>query len=159
MVFDNKKTTIRIYLWKMIQAIVVVVLLVVIMVSGWFDKDVLGIEKYQWVILVTLVYLLLVIISRLRLLYYFYFSDDGDKILIRYYPIHPLVQKKKAVQIPKTALAGYEIQRSALGLKKVLVLRQHVKGKIANYPPIGITALSRIETDLLKKHLDRYSRP
>ncbi|MFC2098629.1 hypothetical protein ACFLSP_02680 [Bacteroidota bacterium] len=159
MIFDNKKTAIRIYLWKMIQASITVVLLIGIMVSGWFEKDVLGITKYQWVIIVTLVYLLMVIAARLRRLNFFYFSDDGDKILVRYYPIRPLVQKKKAVQIPKIGLAGYEINSSAMGLKKVLVLRQLVKGKVANYPPIGITALNRKEIDLLKKQLEKYLRP
>ena len=50
MVIDNKKTTIRIYLFKMIQATVTVILLIGIMVSGWFERDVLGISKYQWII-------------------------------------------------------------------------------------------------------------
>lgn len=159
MIFDNKKTTIRIYLGKMILVIVTVVLLVGIMVSGWFEKDVFGISKYQWVILVTLVYLVLVTTSRLRQLNYFYFSDEGDKILIRYYPIHPLVQKKKAVQIPKIGLAGYEIKSSMLGLKKVLILQQKVKGSVAKYPPIGITSLNRKESDLLTKQLNKYLRP
>ncbi len=143
----------------MILVIVTVVLLVGIMVSGWFEKDVFGISKYQWVILVTLVYLVLVTTSRLRQLNYFYFSDEGDKILIRYYPIHPLVQKKKAVQIPKIGLAGYEIKSSMLGLKKVLILQQKVKGSVAKYPPIGITSLNRKESDLLTKQLNKYLRP
>jgi len=159
MVFDNKKTTIRIYLWKMIQAIVIVILLVGIMVSGLFEKDVLGIPKYRWVIIVTLIYVVMIVTSRLRLLNFFYFSDDGDKILIRYYPVHPLVQKKKAVQIPKIGLAGYEIRSSFFGLKKVLIIRQSVKGKVATYPSIGITALNNKEIDLLRKNLDRYVRP
>ncbi len=159
MVFDNKKTTIRIYLWKMIQASITVMLLIGIMVSGWFEKDVLGITKYQWILIVTLVYLILVVVSWLRKLNFFYFSDEGDKILIRYYPIHPLVQKKKAIQIPKIGLAGYEINSFAFGLKKVLLLSQSVKGKVAKYPPIGITALNRKEINLLIKQLDKYLRP
>jgi hypothetical protein len=158
MVLDNKKTAIKVYLWKMIQACVMVLFLIGIMVTGWFEKDLLGITKYQWVILVSLVYLILVIVSRLRKLNFFYFSDEGDKILIRYYPIHPLVQKKKAVQIPKIGLAGYDINSTALGLKKVLILRQTIKGKVAKYPPIGITILKRKEIDLLKKHLDKFIR-
>jgi hypothetical protein len=158
MVFDNKKTTIRIYLWKMVQAIVTVILLIGIMVSGWFEKDVLGIPKYQWVVLVTMVYLIMIIMARLRQLNYFYFSDEGDKLLFRYYPIHPLVQKKRAVQIPKIGLVGYDIRTTIMGFRKVLVLRQKVKGKVATYPPIGITALNQKELDLLEKQLDKYVR-
>ncbi len=159
MILDNKKRTIRIYLGKMILASIMVILLIGILISGWFEKDILGISKYQWVILVTLVYLVLITISRLLQLNYFYFSDEGDKILIRYHPIHPLVQKKKAVQIPKIALAGYEIKSSMFGLKKMLLLNQKVKGSVAKYPSIGITSLSSKELDLLRKQLDKYLRP
>jgi hypothetical protein len=158
MVFDNKKTTIRIYLQKMISAIVAITLLMIILVSGWFEKAVLGVPKYQWVILVALIYLILVVISSLRKMNFFYFSDEGDKILIRYHPIHPLVQKKNAVQIPKTGLAGYEIRGSHLGLRKVLILRQHLGGKVATYPRISITSLNDKELDLIESRLDKYVR-
>ena len=143
----------------LVALLIVVVLLIGILVSGYFERDVLGITKYQWVLLVTLVYLILVVIARLRKLNYFYYNDEGDKILIRYYPIHPLVQKKRAIKIPKIGLSGYEFKKSMMGLKKTIVLRQKVKGKVATYPPIGITALSRKEVDLLKTNLDKYVRP
>jgi len=158
MIIENKKTTIRIYLYKMIQATVTVVLLIGIMVSGWFERDVLGISKYQWIIIVTMVYILLIILARLRKLNYFYFNDEGDKILIRYYPIHPLVQKKKAIQVPKIGLAGYDFRISMGGLKKVIIIRQKVKGKVAAYPPIGVSSLKTNELELLEKQLDKYVR-
>jgi hypothetical protein len=158
MLIENKKTTIRVYLYKMIQASVTVILLIGIMVSGWFERDVLGISKYQWIIGITLLYILMIIIARLRQLNYFYFNDEGDKIMIRYYPIHPLVQKKKAIKIPKIGLAGYDIQVSMMGLKMVLLIHQKVKGKVATYPPIGITSLKSDELESLKKQLDKYVR-
>lgn len=158
MVFDNRKTTVRIYMRKMITAIVAVILLMLILVSGWFENALLGVLKYQWVILVATVYLILTVISGLRKLNFFYFSDEGDRILIRYHPIHPLVQTKNAVQIPKTGLAGYELRVSHLGLRKVIVLRQHVRGKVATYPPISITSLNARETELLTACMDRYVR-
>jgi hypothetical protein len=159
MVFDNKKTTIRIYLRKMITAIVAVVLLMIILVSGWFENSVLGIPRYQWVILVALIYLVQAVISGFRKMNFFYFSDEGDRILLRYHPIHPLVQRKNAVQIPKTGLAGYEIRNTLLGLRRVIILRQHVRGKLATYPPISITSLNSREISLLTTSLDRVARP
>jgi hypothetical protein len=159
MIIDNKKTTVRIYLYKMIQAVILVILLIGIMVSGWFEQDVLGIPKYLWIIMITLAYLILVVVGRMRQLNYFYFSDEGDKILIRYHPIHPLVQKKKAIQVPKIGLAGYDIRVSMMGLRKVLIIRQKVKGKVATYPPVGITALKSNELSLLKTRLEKYVRP
>ncbi len=159
MIFDNKKHAIRIYLRKMIIAGITVLILIGIMVSAWFENDVLGLQKYSWVLIVTIVYILTVVVSRLRKLNFFYFSDEGDKLIVRYYPIHPLVQKKKAIQIPKIGLIGYKINRSMMGLRKEIIFQQSVKGKIANYPPIGITALRQKEIDQISKQIDKYVRP
>jgi hypothetical protein len=158
MTIDNQKTVIRIFLRKMLIAIITVVLIVSILATKWFTPELLGITQYQWVILVAAIYILLVIGSWLRGLNYFYFDDSGDKIIIRYYPIRPLGRSKKAVQIHKTALAKYEILRSNLGLKRVLILHQYIKKNVAKYPPIGITSLTQQELSLLKQHLSRYIR-
>ena len=158
MTFDNQKTTIRIFLNKMISAIVAAVSIVTILVTRWFDPQLLGITKYQWVLIVAGVYLLLVILSWVRGMNYFYFDDRGDKIIIRYYPIRPMGRKKKAIQIPKISLAGFEIKRTLLGLRKILILKQHVKKRVAKYPPIAITSLTPQELEILEKHLRLYAR-
>ena len=158
MTFDNQKTTIRVFLQKMLMAIITAVILVVIRASSLFKPDLLGISQFQWIYIVAGIYLLSVVISWFRGLNYFYFNDKGDMILIRYYPIRPLGRKKKAVQIPKISFAGFEIRRTSLGLKKVLILKQHVKKSVAKYPPIGITSLTREELDILEKQLSVYQR-
>ena len=158
MTFDNQKTTIRIFLNKMILAIIAAVAIVAILATPWFHPELLGITKYQWILIVAGAYLLLVVISWIRNLNYFYFDDTGDKIIIRYYPIRPLGRKKKAVQIPKISFAGFEIRKTALGIKKILILKQHVKRTVANYPPISITALTKQELAMLEKQLSIYVR-
>ena len=159
MTFDNQKTTIRIFLRKMLLAIITAVLVVAILATTWFDPDLLGITKYQWIFLVACMYVLLVVLSWVRDLNYFYFDDKTDKIIIRYYPIRPLGRKKRAIQIPKTALAGYEIKMTTFGLKKILILHQYIKKSVAKYPPIVITSLTRQELALLEKQLTSYIRP
>ncbi len=159
MTIDNQKTVIRIFLRKMFIAIITVVIIVAMIATDWFAPELLGISQYQWIILVALIYILLVSGSWLRGLNYFYFSDKGDKLIFRYYPIRPLGRKKKAVQIPKTALAKYEIIKTNLGLKKVLILHQHVKKQVAKYPPIGVTSLTAAELAQLEHQLNQYIRP
>ncbi len=158
MTFDNQKTTIRIFLRKMVIAIAAAISVVTILAAPWFDPDLLGILKYQWILLIAVLYILIVAVSWMRGLNYFYFDDKGDKIIIRYYPIRPLGRKKKAVQIQKTVFAGFEIKKPVLGLKKNLILKQYVKKKVAKYPPIGITALTRQELRALEKQLSIYAR-
>jgi hypothetical protein len=156
MTIENQKTVIRIFLRKMLIAIITVVIIVAMLATDWFKPKLLGIPQYQWIILVTAIYILLMAGSWLRGLNYFYFNDKGDKLLIRYYPIRPLGRKKRAIQIPKTALAKYEIIKTNLGLKKVLILHQHVRKNVAKYPPIGITSLTRDELSRLEQQLSIY---
>ncbi len=158
MTIDNQKTVIRVFLRKMLIAIITVVIIVAMLATNWFKPDLLGITQYQWIVLVAAIYILLVVGSWLRGLNYFYFNDKGDKLIIRYYPIRPLGRTKKAVQIPKTALAKYEIVKTNLGLKKVLILHQHVKKNVAKYPPIGVTSLTREELSRLEQQLSLYVR-
>jgi K+ transporter len=158
MTIDNQKTVIRIFLRKMFLAIITVVIIIAMLATEWFKPSLLGILQYQWIILMAAIYILLAVGSWLRGLNYFYFNDKSDKLIIRYYPIRPLARSKKAVQIPKTALAKYEIRKTNLGLKKVLILHQHVKKQVAKYPPIGVTSLTREEISSLERQLSQYVR-
>lgn len=158
MTIENQKTVIRIFLRKMLLAIVTVVIIITMLATKWFKPDLWGITQYQWILLVAAIYIILIGGSWLRGLNYFYFNDKGDKLIIRYYPIRPLGRSKKAIQIPKTALAKYEIVKTNLGLKKVLMLQQHVKNKVAKYPPIGVTSLTPDELSRLEKQLSLYVR-
>lgn len=158
MTIENQKTVIRIFLRKLFIAIITVVIIVAMATTKWFKPELLGITQYQWIILVAAIHFLLVGGSWLRGLNYFYFTDKGDKLIIRYYPIRTLGRKKRAVQIPKTALAKYEIIKTNLGLKKVLILHQHVKKNVAKYPSIGVTSLTRDELSRLEQQLSLYVR-
>ena len=156
MTIENQKTVIRIFLRKMLIAIITVVIIVSMLATKWFKPELLGITQYQWIVLVAVIYILLIGGSWLRGLNYFYFNDKGDKLIIRYYAIRPLGRRKRVVQIPKTALAKYEIIKTNLGLKKVLILHQHVKKNVAKYPSIGITSLTRDELSRLENQLSLY---
>jgi len=157
--FDNKKTTIRIYLWKMAMAIFFAVLIVFFLATDWFNKPFLGLERSHLILVAACLYLIITIFIFLLDLNYFYFSDDTDRIILRYYPIRPIGSKKRSVEIPKIALANYKIKRSFLNLKRSLILYQKVKKNVAKYPSIGITSLSKAEREQLEKQLNKYIRP
>ena len=158
MIFDNQHTTIRVYLWKMFLAIFFAVVIVFFLASQWFNKPFLGLERSGLILIAVVLYLLIIIFIYILDLKYIYFNDDGDRIILRYYPIRPLARKKRSIEIPKTALAKYEIRRSFLNLNRSLVLYQRVKNKVAKYPPIGITSLTKKEREMLEKQLLKYVR-
>jgi hypothetical protein len=158
MTFDNKKTSYKIYLRKLLIAIIFTVIIVVFLASGWFEKPFLGLNKYQLILIVGCMYLLIIIINFIRDLNYFYFSDNGPIIIIRYYPLRPLSRSRRSVEIPKTSYAGFEIRRTMLGLKRILILRQIFKKSIARYPAISITSLTREELTMLTGQLSSYRK-
>jgi len=84
-------------------------------------------------------------------LYYVYFSDAGDKIMVRFYYAHPFMRKYKAIEIPKNALAGAEIKTGFFGKKMQLILIQRtVKGEI-KYPPVSLSLLNaKKQADIVK---------
>jgi hypothetical protein len=142
----------------MLIAIIAAVFIVSILGTNWFRPDLLGISQYHWIYIAAGAYILIVALSWIRGLNYFYFDDNGDKIHVRYYPIRPLGRKKKAIQIPKIVFAGYEIRRTSFGLRKVIILKQHHKKSVVNYPPVSITMLTRAEQEMLEKQLAAYIR-
>jgi hypothetical protein len=158
MKFDNQKTTIRVYLWKMFLAIVFAALIILFLTTTWFNKPVLGLERSELVLISAGLYLFIILVINLLNLNYVYFNDDGDQIVIRYYPMRPIGRKNKAVQIPKISLAGFEIKKSFFGLRKSLVLHQKTKKGSAKYPAIGIGALNIKEQNIITNQLKRYVR-
>jgi hypothetical protein len=159
MQIDNQKTTIRIWLWKMFLACFFAGLVVLFLTTTWFNKPVLGLERIDLILITAGLYLLIIIIIYLLDLNYIYFNDDGDQIILRYYPMRPFARKKMAFQIPKISLAGFDIKKSFFGLKKSLILQQKTKKGIATYPGIGINALNRREIELIVSELKRFVRP
>jgi hypothetical protein len=158
MQFDNQKTTIRVALWKMFLAIFFAVLIIFFLATDWFNKPVLGLERYELILISAGLYLFIIIFIYFLDLNYVYFNDDKDPIIIRYYPMRPFARKKKVVQIPKISLAGFEIKKSFFGLRKSLILQQKTKKGTGKYPAIGIGALKSKERDMIINQLRRYVR-
>ena len=156
--FDNKNTTIRVYLWKMFLAIFFAVLIVFFLASEWFNKPFLGLERSGLIIIAAALYLVIIIFIYFLDLNYICFNDDGERIILRYYPIRPVGRKKRSIEIPKIAFAKYEIRRSFFYLNRSLILYQRIKKNVARYPPISITSLTKTEREMLEKQLGKYIR-
>lgn len=134
-------------------------LAILFLTTTWFNKPVLGLDRTELILITAGLYLLIIIILYLLDLNYVYFNDEGDQIVVRYYPMRPFARKKRAIQIPKISLAGFNIRRSFFGFRRTLVLQQKTKKGIATYPGIGITALNTRETEFVVTELKRFVRP
>jgi hypothetical protein len=156
MQFDNQKTTIRSFLRKMLLTIIIGVTIVVVLLVPFFNKPLYGLSRYTIVLILTGLYIIIIIIGYFLERNYIYFNDDGEDIILRYYPIRPVAMKKRSVEIPKATFVKFEIRKSFFGLKKTLILYQKVKNKVARYPSIGLSALTKSELELIETCLIRY---
>ncbi len=86
---------------------------------------------------------------------YVYFNDNGEKIVFRYVSAHPVIGKRKAIEIKKKSFAGYEIQSAFFGLKRLLVLKMFTKKGIIKYPPISVSAIKNHDLKLIEKGLNQ----
>jgi hypothetical protein len=114
----------------------------------------------SWVLYAELSALFLFILAYSALLIlkmdYFYINDDAKKITIRFYSAHPFFRKYKTFSFSQSAFVGYEIRNSLFGLRKELILKgKNQKGEFT-FPSVSISALSKVETDYLKRFLKKY---
>ena len=158
MQFDNQKTTIRSFLRKMVITIIFGIAIMVVLMIPFFNKPFYGLSRYTLVLILLSLYIIIMVISYSLNRNYIYFNDDGESIVLRYYPIRPFARKKRVIEIPKDSLARYEIRKSFLGFRVSLFLYQRIKNKIARYPAIGLTALKKKELVLIENQLSKYIR-
>jgi hypothetical protein len=145
MILDNNKYAILLRLRKLLILLVSCTIIVILFTTDLMVEPVLGISRL-WVslfiaLLVVLYYLWGIILDH----HYIYFSDNKDKIIIRYYSLKPLSQESHSIEIPKNEFVRYEIKSSMGGRKHKLILYQQTTKGIAKYPPVCLSALSQSE--------------
>lgn len=153
MTFDNKRTSYRIYLRKFLVTIIFTLSAIVLFFFVKFEDPWLGLNQNQWLLCLPITYLVIIAVNIYRDMNYFYFSNSGLKLIVRYYPLRPLSSNRKSIEIPKSRFAGYEIRDQAMGIKKILILKQYHKKSVVSYPPISITSLTGTEVGQLNREL------
>ncbi|MBA7526958.1 hypothetical protein ES705_19130 [subsurface metagenome] len=156
MVIDIKRTVIRTHLRRLITLICLTLIILVIILIGNLQKSFLGMNKYQWSVIIGVLYLLSLIFEPLLEMIYIYFSDDGDYIVFRYFSMSIFSKKKNSIEIPKKVFGGYQLINSLQGFKQKIVLLQRVKDKKAKYPPVSLVSLNKKQLKSILITLDKY---
>jgi len=154
MQFDNKKGTYRIWLQKFITPIILSPLLLTFTFSHYFDRPFWGFDRIYWIILFCLLWISVILYHRLTKPHFFSYSDRGNKITIRYFPIKPFNQKKHSIEIPKDRFVKFEIVGS--GSYRSLILYQNFKKGVGKYPPIPLSLVSKANLKDLKASLSQH---
>jgi hypothetical protein len=156
MKIDNKRNTYRIWLGRLSMTTIFALLIVVLIFVPWFDNPDAGITKYHIIIMISGVYIAINWINYLKRPYFVSYNDQGEKIVVRYYPVSMFTSKKHSIEIPKQQFVKYELVPFLLKTQRYLILHQNFRGKVATYPRISLSALDKEDRMNLLQSLEKY---
>jgi hypothetical protein len=157
MKIDNQKNTYRVWLSRLIMTVVFALIIVILIFVPWFDNPDASISKYHIIILISGIYVAINWINYLKRPYFVSYNDQGEKIVVRYYPISMFTSRKNSIEIPKPQFVKYELQPFFLKTQHYLILHQNFRGKVAKYPRISLSALDKEDREKLLQSLDNYT--
>jgi len=102
------------------------------------------------------IYVLLIGLNLVREYNFIIYKETDDKLIMRYYPLHPFHDKFKSIEISKQTFSHFELKKRSMGLREDLFLFQMSSKGLAKYPGISLSALSKDQRldliDSLSKH-------
>lgn len=156
MTFDNSKTIIGVRI-KLFAATVIFLAYVALTYAAKLIKfPLLGLSDTVWTLILVAIYLIIVFMPMILNYQFVFFSDEGEKIVFRYFTAGIVGGKKNSVEINKQAFKGYKTESKYFGLVRSVILLQKIGEGIAKYPPVYISALNREQQSKLFATLNKY---
>jgi hypothetical protein len=145
MTFDNSKRIINLRIIFFTATILLLAYLALAYVAKLIKFPMLGMNDTVWTVMLVSIWVVLTFMPMFLNYQYVAYSDDGDKIIFRYYTSGFVSGKKNSVEIEKRSFSGYSVKARFFGLIQSITLYQKFYEGEAKYPPIYISALSREE--------------
>jgi len=103
-------------------------------------------------------FVILVSLNLIREYNFIIYKDTDDKIIMRYYPLHPFHDKFKSIEISKQTFSHFELKKRSMGLREDLFLYQMSAKGLAKYSGISLSALSKKQKAEVLSSLSKYSK-
>ena len=157
MTFDNSKTIIGLRIKLFGATIVFLTYIVLTYIAEMIKYPLLGMSDTAWTLILVSLYLFLAFLPMFLNYQYIYFSDEGEKIIFRYFTAGIVGGKKNSIEIDKRTFSGYKTESRLFGFILSITLFQQFKEGVAKYPPVYISALNREERAKVLKSLNLYA--
>lgn len=158
MTFDNSKGIISLRIRLFTITVIVLGYLVLAYIAQMIKFPLLGLSEIFWTTALIVIWLLIALMPMILNYQYVFFSDDTEKIIIRYFNAGIIGGRKNSVEIDKLSFAGYQARSELFGLKTSITLFQKFSEGTAKYPPVYISGLSREEKSRLIRILNQYTK-
>jgi hypothetical protein len=157
MTFDNSKTIISVRI-KLFAATVLFLAYVALTYAAKLIKfPLFGLSDTAWTLILVAIYLVVAFMPMVLSYQFVFFSDEGEKLVFRYFNAGIVGGKKNSVEISKRTFAGYKTESRLFGLVRSIILLQQMGNGVAKYPPIFISALSKDQRAKLYSSLNAYA--
>jgi len=153
MIIDIKKTTIGIKLRKRVFILLILITATVFLIFDLYQESYLGINGVECIVLLSSIWILYLIWGIVRDYTYFYYMDQGLKLVFRYYSIASFIRNPNSIEIKKNEFLKFEVEKRLFGLRKYLIIYQKTPKGVAKYPPISISLLKKSEQKVLSDSL------
>ena len=156
MKLDNQRNTYRIWLSRLVMTIVFTLIILGIVFLPWFDETEFWLTKYHVAIFISAIYIIVNWVNYMKRPYYVSYNDQGDTLVVRYYPNSIFTSRKHSIEIPKQQFVKYELKPFFFGSQHWLILYQNFRGKVVAYPRISLSALDKEDRERLIQSLSKY---
>jgi hypothetical protein len=158
MKLDNRRNTYQIWFRKLLATIILVILAVTIGYTDFFKTPVLGVDKTWYLVALAVGSIGISAYNLLLKPSYIAYSDNGDKIVLRYYPTRIFNSKKNSIEISKSNFVSWEIKKFFFGTCEMLYLTGKYKSGVARYPGVSLSAVNRKDREKIKTALNIYAK-
>lgn len=156
MTFDNSKKIISLRLKLFGATVVFLSFLALTYVAKIIKFPLLGMSETFWTVGISVIYLLIAFFPMMLNYQYIFYSDDDDKIILRYFTAGIIGGRKNSVEIDKNLFSGFTTNSKFMGLMFSITLYQKSRDGIAKYPEVFISALSKQERSKLIRSLNMH---
>ena len=157
MKLDNRKNIFKLWIRKFIEAIILTLLIIVFGFSDFFKNPVLGLHNSVYIIITVAAYLTIILSDLIKKPNYVYFSDNGDKIILRFYPVRIFNSKKSSIEIPKQSFVSWEVEKFFFGRYELIFLTGNYKTGIVRFPGVSLSAVNPEDREKIKSVLSQHA--
>jgi hypothetical protein len=158
MIINNQKQAVNLRIKKSLALLVLVIAIGLIYFANVLPHRTYGFSRNQIALAILAIFFIYFLIDYMRNYFYIYYSDTGDKFILRYFSLRPLEDKKNAVEFNKREFSRFEIKKTLFGFNEsIIIYRKTTKG-IAKYPPVSITAVSKPDREKMLSSFRKLTR-
>ena len=151
MSIDTKEISSRIKLGSMLVVLVLVAVVVLDLIYAWVPKHILD---YTCIALFVLFEAYLFA----KKFNYIYYNSDGFKIILKYTSLGLLSAGNFKLEIPKKDFVRIELEKSLMGLRKMVVIYVRTPNGTAKFKPISVSVMSETEIHDMMSDLEALKR-